>query len=181
MDSHQELSAGSPISYDFLDPDWCFKRYLTKDALHSIETGKGAAYFVPDGFTPILIPNSQSYLLDGNSAQLPRPQPISFTLDQCKVPGYILKSLRKDTKSTERTPRPPNAFILYRKEKHATLLKSNPSINNSQVSKLVGEMWRNESKEVRMRYFKMSEFYKAQHQKMYPGYKYQPRKNKVKR
>ncbi|WBW72328.1 M-specific HMG-box DNA-binding transcription factor Mc at silenced MAT2 locus [Schizosaccharomyces osmophilus] len=160
------------------DPEWKLKKYLTKDALKSIEDGRGAAYFVPEGYTPLLVPMSQTYRFESYGlAQT--PQLTSYKLDNCRVPGYIMKNIRKQNMPA-RAPRPPNAFILYRKEKQSLLSETNPGMTNAEVSKLVGQLWKEESNEVKLKYFKMSECYKTEHEKLYPNYKYQPRTRKSK-
>src|SRR5437762_8345286 len=46
-------------------------------------------------------------------------------------------------------PRPPNSFILYRKDKQPEILAKYENISNNEVSKIVGQMWRNEPSEVK--------------------------------
>ena len=49
----------------------------------------------------------------------------------------------------EHTPRPANAFILYRKQMHKEMwpILKTQGCNNSEISKIVGGMWANESEE----------------------------------
>ncbi|KAI7833756.1 hypothetical protein BX661DRAFT_64926 [Kickxella alabastrina] len=44
----------------------------------------------------------------------------------------------------KRTPRPPNAFILYRKAKQAEVIRDNPGVSNKDVSCIIGQMWKSE-------------------------------------
>ncbi|OLY79368.1 Silenced mating-type M-specific polypeptide Mc [Smittium mucronatum] len=78
----------------------------------------------------------------------------------------------------KRTPRPPNAFILYRKDKQEGVIKMNSGVSNKEISCIIGKMWRKESEEVRNEYKERAENEKIKHQKLYPNYKYQPRKSK---
>jgi len=79
-------------------------------------------------------------------------------------------------------PRPPNQFILYRKDKHAEIVaRDGRALANNEISKLVGEMWRTESPEVKAQYAVRALAAKNDHRAAYPNYKYQPRKNKPKR
>ncbi|ORY01379.1 hypothetical protein K493DRAFT_209710, partial [Basidiobolus meristosporus CBS 931.73] len=81
-----------------------------------------------------------------------------------------------ESRSTKRIPRPNNSFMTYRKEKQKAILDAHPGINNKEVSKIVGEMWRNESEAVKEYYRKKAEQGKKEHALRYPGYKYTPRK-----
>ena len=72
-------------------------------------------------------------------------------------------------------PRPPNAWILYRSHK----LRELPPVQGraqAVVSKLVSDMWKNESESVRLEYERMADQRKAEHQQMYPDYRFQPLK-----
>ncbi|OMJ19744.1 Silenced mating-type M-specific polypeptide Mc [Smittium culicis] len=78
----------------------------------------------------------------------------------------------------KRTPRPPNAFILYRKDKQEEVIKKNLGVSNKEISCIIGKMWREETDQVRDKYKENAENEKKKHQKMYPDYKYKPRKSK---
>lgn len=49
-------------------------------------------------------------------------------------------------------------------------------ITNNEVSKVIGDMWKQESKEVKDHYQALAQQSREQHQKEYPGYKYAPRR-----
>lgn len=69
------------------------------------------------------------------------------------------------------TPRPPNAWILYRSQQIRNL-KQDPELSKkpqSDISKIIGAMWRGESAEVRGWYELQAEVKKAEHKEMYPG------------
>jgi hypothetical protein len=95
--------------------------------------------------------------------------------------GSIGKANRKRVNvRPNHTPRPPNSFILYRRDKHAEiLLQSNTEkgMNNNTISKVVADMWKNESLEVKALYAAKADEEKRKHFLKYPDYKYQPRKN----
>lgn len=42
---------------------------------------------------------------------------------------------RGKTTAAEKTPRPPNAFILYRKDMHGDIKKQYPDIHNNEICK----------------------------------------------
>lgn len=79
-------------------------------------------------------------------------------------------------------PRPPNNWILYRSEQIRLLRSesSGPRKPQSDISKMIGLMWKDESPEVRKWYDEQAELKKLEHLRMYPGYRYAPiRKPKV--
>lgn len=49
-------------------------------------------------------------------------------------------------------PRPRNAFILYRQHHNAGVVAQNPGLANPGISKVIGELWRNESAEEKERW-----------------------------
>lgn len=75
-----------------------------------------------------------------------------------------------------KVPKPPNAFILYRQQKHRQLKAQNPSLANNTISQQVGHMWRNEHQSVRDTFIQLSLDAKRKHAQENPDYQYQPRK-----
>ncbi|KAJ1675125.1 hypothetical protein EV182_001888, partial [Spiromyces aspiralis] len=94
--------------------------------------------------------------------------------------GRLIKRQGKASKP-KRTPRPPNAFILYRKAKQAEVIQQNPGVSNKEVSCIIGNMWKNEEPAVVAKFRKQAEIEKQLHKERHPNYKYQPRKPKSKR
>jgi hypothetical protein len=96
-----------------------------------------------------------------------------------------------------RIPRPPNAWIIYRKEHHSIVLAQNPGIRNNDICKcysrhpifiakhpaavIIGQMWQNESWEVHAKYRAMADKAKKEHLLKHPGYTYKPRKSSEKK
>ncbi|RMY22330.1 hypothetical protein D0867_02795 [Hortaea werneckii] len=78
--------------------------------------------------------------------------------------------------SNPKVPRPPNAFIIYRKDWHARVVAENPGLHNNAISVIIGRQWRAESETVRAAYTRRAEDMKEQHAIANPGYQYQPRK-----
>ncbi|KAF8454511.1 hypothetical protein BGX38DRAFT_1292528 [Terfezia claveryi] len=76
-----------------------------------------------------------------------------------------------------RIPRPRNAFILFRQHNHASVVQANPGKPNPEISKIIGEMWRESSKETKAIWQRHADEEKRQHLARYPEYKYQPRRN----
>lgn len=82
------------------------------------------------------------------------------------------------TESKNKTPRPMNAFLLYRQTKQKSL-PFKEKVLSKDFSKIVAEMWRSEREEVRSYYHRLAEEEKLKHRNKYPNYKYRPRqKNK---
>ncbi|GJC85673.1 MAT+ sexual cell fertilization-promoting factor [Colletotrichum liriopes] len=73
-------------------------------------------------------------------------------------------------------PRPPNAFILYRKDYQAQIKQMNPHLQNNDISGILGRAWNAESHEVQERYRALAKAYKERHNKLHPDYRYTPRK-----
>lgn len=51
-----------------------------------------------------------------------------------------------------------------------------PGLANPDISKIIGELWREEAEEVKNYWKRLAEEEKARHQRQYPQYKYQPRR-----
>jgi hypothetical protein len=49
-------------------------------------------------------------------------------------------------------------------------------ITNNEVSKVIGDMWKQETQEVKDHYQSLAQQSREQHQREYPGYKYAPRR-----
>ncbi|OMH82688.1 Silenced mating-type M-specific polypeptide Mc [Zancudomyces culisetae] len=92
--------------------------------------------------------------------------------------GYDMSKKENRSVKPKRTPRPANAFILYRKNKQAEVIKNNPGVSNKEISCIIGKMWREETSEIRNEYRVKAEEEKKKHKILYPDYKYQPRKSK---
>ncbi|KAG5733074.1 Mating-type M-specific polypeptide Mc [Termitomyces sp. T112] len=78
---------------------------------------------------------------------------------------------------TQRIPRPPNAFILYRSHKTGQLPPPPPGTYRKQgdISRMVSQLWHQESQEVKAEYQQLALIKKLEHEAKYPGYKYSPR------
>lgn len=79
-----------------------------------------------------------------------------------------------------RIPRPRNAFILFRQKYHQTVFGKYSRRPNSEVSKQLGMRWRNLLPEEKEHWNQLAKVEKEMHQKLYPKYKYTPRRKKNK-
>ncbi|KAH8730491.1 hypothetical protein GQ44DRAFT_606489 [Phaeosphaeriaceae sp. PMI808] len=73
-------------------------------------------------------------------------------------------------------PRPRNAFILYRQHHQQAIIARNPGLNNSEISKIIGEQWKAEAENLKKGWQDLAEDEKVRHQEQYPDYRYQPRR-----
>ncbi|CAG8522735.1 8947_t:CDS:2 [Cetraspora pellucida] len=105
------------------------------------------------------------------------PNTTSSSASMCGVVAPTNKAIYKICKKApKRPPRPPNAFILYRREKQSEIMAKFPGYINNEVSKESGRMWSEEPQEARFRFQQMADAAKQEHMKKYPDYKYRPRK-----
>ncbi|PNY26633.1 Repressor of filamentous growth 1 [Tolypocladium capitatum] len=83
---------------------------------------------------------------------------------------------------TPKIPRPRNAdqpaaaFILYRQLHQAQVMTDNPKLSNPDISKIIGERWKNEAEGVKQHWKKLAEEEKKVHRNRWPNYRYQPRR-----
>ena len=80
-----------------------------------------------------------------------------------------------------KVPRPPNAFILYRKHFHPILKFKHPELHNNDISVILGKQWNGETDEVKNDYRGRAEKIKKKHAIDNPGYQYAPRKTSEKK
>ncbi|TVY90076.1 Repressor of filamentous growth, partial [Lachnellula willkommii] len=100
-----------------------------------------------------------------NSASTPTPSAPNQTREQVCL-------CQPDPK----IPRPRNAFILYRQHYQAQVVAQHPGLANPEISKIIGEQWREQAPEVKSEWKRLAEEEKQRHQRQYPGYRYQPRR-----
>ncbi|KAI9928002.1 hypothetical protein ASPWEDRAFT_184745 [Aspergillus wentii DTO 134E9] len=81
----------------------------------------------------------------------------------------------RPTKS-EKVPRPPNAFILYRQHHHPLIKAAYPDLQNNNISIMLGKQWKAESDEVKTYYKALANEEKRKHAEIHPDYQYAPRK-----
>ncbi|KAL8807331.1 MAG: hypothetical protein Q9200_004723, partial [Gallowayella weberi] len=76
-----------------------------------------------------------------------------------------------------KVPRPRNAFILFRQHHQARVVAQNPGLANPDISKVIGDHWRQSPPDVKQHWKNLAEEEKIRHQRQYPDYRYQPRRN----
>ncbi|KAF5369655.1 hypothetical protein D9615_010243 [Tricholomella constricta] len=77
----------------------------------------------------------------------------------------------------EKIPRPPNSFILYRSATAPSLTPPPLGTTRTQgeVSRLVGQLWRKETAEVKAEFERRAHVKKMEHEAKYPNYRYKPK------
>lgn len=90
---------------------------------------------------------------------------VSIKSDEDLKKGQ-LKDGRKLTRHGHEIPRPKNCFLSYRKEVSSKLIEYGIDNNSRNISKLVANLWRNESEDVRQHFRDIAEQEKLKHQKL---------------
>ncbi|GAC94214.1 hypothetical protein PHSY_001785 [Pseudozyma hubeiensis SY62] len=93
---------------------------------------------------------------------------------------------RAEAAAEPHTPRPPNAWILYRSQKFREIQQNREAQtqtgstdkpkSQAEISRIISQMWQNETTAVKQRFESMADEKKLAHQKMYPTYRYRPKK-----
>lgn len=102
----------------------------------------------------------------------------SPSTEPCPRMGTTLANKCTCRSKRKRIPRPRNAFILFRQKYHQSVFgDSSGRKSNSEISKELGNRWRNLLTEEREHWSNLAKEEKDNHAKKYPGYRYSPRKN----
>jgi transcription factor SOX7/8/10/18 (SOX group E/F) len=79
---------------------------------------------------------------------------------------------------TDNAHRPPNAFILYSQAMRSQARQENPSLSNTEVSRLLGKMWKDVPSEVKQQYKQKAAFAQEQFKREHPDYTYRKARRK---
>ncbi|KAI1213632.1 uncharacterized protein F4807DRAFT_408520 [Annulohypoxylon truncatum] len=133
----------------------------------------------PDDSTETTKPHrKRAYSIDVEEANQPRIQdlrlytPNTATSNTSEGPRELICLCTKAPK----VPRPRNAFILYRQHYQGQVAARHPGLANPEISKLIGEQWREQPEEIKNNWKRLAEEEKIRHQRQYPDYRYQPRR-----
>ncbi|KAK3833989.1 MAG: hypothetical protein J3R72DRAFT_514716, partial [Linnemannia gamsii] len=99
-----------------------------------------------------------------NSIKLETIEPPTY--GSSHAPSIVLDHI------TKKVPRPPNSFIIYRREHSSNYSK----ITAAELSKILGEQWANEPPERKAYYAKLAKAAEKEHAIKYPEYKFTPAK-----
>jgi transcription factor SOX7/8/10/18 (SOX group E/F) len=74
--------------------------------------------------------------------------------------------------------RPPNAFILYSQAMRSAVRNDNPSLSNIEVSRLLGQMWKDVPADVKLQYKQRAIVAQEQFKRDHPNYTYRKARRK---
>jgi len=69
-----------------------------------------------------------------------------------------------------------NSFMVWSQAERRRICERHPEMHNAEISKHLGQLWRQMSDEQRQPFVDEAERLKLLHVQEFPGYKYQPRK-----
>ena len=72
--------------------------------------------------------------------------------------------------------RPLNSFMVWAKEKRRTMNRDNPKMRNAEISKILGEEWRQMPEEAKQPYVEEAVRLRKQHKVNHPNYRYKPKR-----
>ncbi|KAL5485065.1 hypothetical protein ACEPAI_7707 [Sanghuangporus weigelae] len=102
-------------------------------------------------------------------------------IEPYNIPSSSKSSKKKD--DAPQPPRPQNAWILYRAWALNDLLERQPELKGtpqSQLSKILGTQWANESPEIRKHFEHQANLSKERHAQEFPDYVFKPQKKEEK-
>lgn len=95
-----------------------------------------------------------------------------------QAPPVLDQDQSMDMDDGDSSHRPPNAFILYSQAMRSSVRQDNPSLSNTEVSRLLGKMWKEVPNDTKLQYkqkaAKLQEDFKKQH----PDYTYRKARRK---
>ncbi len=96
------------------------------------------------------------------------------TVDSDVKSYFSTKENKRSRSKGEKIPRPMNSFMLYSKDVRPFFHEQ--GMHHAEISRTLGKQWRGLDEKLKEEYIKRAAIVSEQHRKMYPNYKYQPRK-----
>jgi transcription factor SOX7/8/10/18 (SOX group E/F) len=83
-----------------------------------------------------------------------------------------------DAEEGDTSHRPPNAFILYSQNMRSSARQDNPALSNTEVSRLLGKMWKEVPNETKMQYKQKAAKMQEEFKRAHPDYTYRKARRK---
>jgi transcription factor SOX7/8/10/18 (SOX group E/F) len=83
-----------------------------------------------------------------------------------------------DGEEGDSSHRPPNAFILYSQAMRSSVRQENPALSNTEVSRLLGKMWKEVPGELKLGYKQKASKLQEELKRIHPGYTYRKARRK---
>ena len=90
----------------------------------------------------------------------------------------MMDSVIDDGSNEEALRRPPNAFILYSQDKRASVSQENPTLSNTEVSRILGQMWKTVPNDEKLKYKMKAQTLQEQFKQEHPNYTYRKARRK---
>ena len=116
-----------------------------------------------------MYPNAQGYDMSGGAA------PVNAQWHQSQQPQAAVGI---DVDEGDNSHRPPNAFILYSQAMRSSVRQDNPSLSNTECSRLLGKMWKDVPSEIKMQYKQKAAQLQEEFKRQHPDYTYRKARRK---
>ena len=97
---------------------------------------------------------------------------------QQQVPTQAPQAMADTEDDGDNAHRPPNAFILYSQAMRSAVRQENPSLSNTECSRLLGKMWKEVPSDVKMQYKQRAAAAQEEFKKNHPNYTYRKARRK---
>ena len=107
------------------------------------------------------------------------PTPGQWPMNQMPQPmGQPEAVEAPEMEEGDNSHRPPNAFILYSQAMRTQVRQENPSLSNTEVSRLLGKMWKEVPNEIKLQYKQKAAAMQEEFKREHPDYTYRKARRK---